>query len=166
MIDVLKSRELQATILALRQMDREVRKRFFKAMRTELVPAWRQVLSANATSSLEERIIASKARVDVTPETIRLKAAQSVKKMSGGASAVSLGHAVEFGAAYRRGDVEATSRTGKAYRYERGLNRQFKSRRRQGYVAWPSAAEVAPRFAALSVQLLVRTMYDAIERKF
>ncbi|MGG7509436.1 hypothetical protein [Plantibacter sp. YIM 135249] len=165
MLSVTKSRELQAVILALKQMQTGLRRSIFKATRSAIVPEWQQELRANATTSLEERVIAGGARADVTAERVTLKAAQSTRKLSGGASPRDLGHAVEFGAKWRRGQVEATSSAGKPYRYSRVLNKQLKPRRSAGYSAWPAATRLAPRFAALWVQTTVRILHEAFEGK-
>lgn len=165
MLDVQESPELQATILSLRQMDTALRRDIFKSTRSELVPEWKQNLFAGARSHLEERVIAQPSRVDVTAENVRLKAAASKKKLSGGASPAEIGHAVEFGAQWRRGEVNARSSKGKPYRYSRRLNKQFKPRRARGYLAWPTAMELVPRFASLWVQTTVRLMHEAFERK-
>lgn len=165
MLDVQQSRELQAVLLALRGMQKNLRRAIFKATRSAIVPEWQQELRANATTHLEERVLAAGARADVTADRVTLKAAQSTRKLSGGASPKSIGHAIEFGAKWRRAEVEATSRRGTSYRYTRTLNKQLKPRRSKGYLAWPAAARLAPRFAALWVQTTVRLTYNAFEGK-
>jgi len=163
MISVSGSRELQAVLLALRDMDRGLRRNIFRATRSAIVPEWQQELRASATTHLEERVIAAGARADVTADRVTLKAGQSTRKLEGGSSPREIAHAVEFGANWRRGEVAATSSKGKAYRYSRVLNKQLKPRRSAGYLAWPAAARLAPRFVALWVQTTVRTTYEAFE---
>lgn len=160
MLSVGGSRELQAVILALKQMDREVRKQINAANRREMVPEWREGLATQANTLLEQRVILGGSRVELGPEKVTLKAAQSTRKLSGGGSPQQLSAAVEFGAQNRPGSVSRKSTT-----YTRKLNTGFKGRRRQGYVAWPTATKLAPRFAAMWVQTCVRTMYEAVEGK-
>jgi hypothetical protein len=162
-LSVLESRELQAVILALRGMQKGLRRAIFKATRSAIVPEWQQELRASATTHLEERVIAQGARADVSADRVTLKAAQSTRKLSGGVSPRDIGHAIEFGANWRRGEVQATSSRGKSYRYSRVLNKQLKPRRSAGYVAWPAAARLAPRFVSLWVQTTVRLTYEAFE---
>jgi hypothetical protein len=164
-IDVEQSKEIQATILALKQMEPTLRKRIFAATREKIVPEWRQELAANAANHLDEKVLLGGARVDVSATTLKFKAAQSKRKMSGGASPFDIGHAVEFGAQWHRGDVSAVSSRGKPYRYTRMLNKQFKPRRSKGHVAFPAIGRLIPRFAALWVGITVKTMYDALDRK-
>jgi hypothetical protein len=156
---------MQATILALRQMDTTLRKRIFAATREKILPEWRQELAANANGHLDEKVLLGGARMDVTATTLKFKAAQSKKKMSGGASPADIGHAVEFGAPWRRAEVSATSNRGKRYTYTRTLNKQFKPRRSKGHVAYPAIGRLVPRFASLWVGITIKTMYDALERK-
>jgi hypothetical protein len=164
-IDVEQSKEMQATVLALRQMEPTLRKRVYAATREKILPEWRQELAASANGHLDEKVLLSGARMDVTASTIKFKAAQSKRKMSGGASPADIGHAVEFGAKWYRGTVSATSNRGKNYSYTRTLNKQFKPRRSKGHVAYPAIGRLVPRFAALWVGITVKTMYDALERK-
>jgi hypothetical protein len=165
MLDVYGSDEIKATLLLLRDMQRDLRREFYKAARSRIVPEWRQELAASATTHLEERVIVAGARANVTDRGVRLVAAQSTKKMSGGASPKEIGHAIEFGAKWRRGVIESTSTLGNPFSYQRVLNKQLKPRRSVGYLAWPAAARMAPRFASLWVQLAVKKAYDAFERK-
>ncbi|MGK9146666.1 hypothetical protein KXS11_03440 [Plantibacter flavus] len=165
MLSVYGSRELQDVLLALKDMDRTLRRTIFKATRSAIVPEWQQELRADATTHLEERVIAQGARADVTADRVTLKAAQSTRKLSGGRSPRELGHAIEFGGNWRRGEVQATSSAGKRYRYTRVLNKQLKPRRSAGWVAWPAAIRLAPRFASLWVQTTVRATYEAFEGK-
>jgi hypothetical protein len=164
-IDTQQSAEIQGTVLALKQMEPETRKRVYKATRDKLVPEWRQELADNANGHLDEKVLLSGARMDVSATTVKFKAAQSKKKMSGGAATVDIGHAIEFGGTWHRGEVSATSNRGKRYNYTRMLNKQLKPRRQQGHVAFPAIGRLVPRFAALWVGITVKTMYDALERK-
>jgi hypothetical protein len=158
MLSVGGSRELQATVLALKQMDSTVRKEIYKHTRAQLVPEWREALATEATTLLEQKVILGGTRVELGAEKVTLKAAQSTRKLSGGGSPQRLAAAVEFGAETRKGTATRGGTT-----YTRTLNSAFKGRRRQGYVAWPTAAKLAPRFASLWVQTCIRTMYEAVE---
>ncbi|MFZ4843015.1 hypothetical protein [Mycetocola saprophilus] len=167
MLDVRESRELQAAILALRQMDRVTARAIFKATRGAIVPEWREALAAAATTNFEMRVLAAGgARADVKNDGVTLKAAQSTRKLSGGASPRDIGHAAEFGGKWHRGQVDVPAQNGRrGFTYERMLNKQLKPRRSKGWVAWPLAARLAPRFAALWVQTLVWVTYEAFEGK-
>lgn len=164
MLDVGESRELQAALLALKQMGATLRRAIYRASRENIVPEFRQELYADANTHLEERVLAQNARADVTARGVTLKAAQSRKALSGGASPVQIGHAVEFGAPWRAATI-TTTRDGTTFTYKRVINKQLKPRRSVGHLVWPLAARLAPRFAALWVQTTVKTMYDSIEGK-
>jgi hypothetical protein len=165
MISVMESRELQATVLALKQMDSTVRKAINAENRSQMVPEWREALATKASTSLEQRVLLGGTRVALGPERVTLMAATSTKKLSGGASPQEIAAAVEFGAEKRPQKISARSRKGKPYTYERRINRQFKQRKKSGHVAYPAAAELAPRFAALYVQTAMKKMNDAFEGK-
>jgi hypothetical protein len=163
-IDVGGSRELQANILALRQMDRTLRRSIYKATRENITPEWRQELYAESRGHLEERILAQPARANVTDSGVTLVTAQTSRKLSGGGSPLAIGHAAEFGATPHQAEITAT-RNGTTYTYKRRINTQFRRRKVGGHVAWPLAARLAARFAALWVQVTVRTTYEAFEGK-
>jgi hypothetical protein len=165
MISVMESRELQATVLALKQMDSTLRKAINAENRSQMVPEWREALATKASTSLEQRVLLGGTRVALGPERVTLMAATSTKKLSGGASPQEIAAAVEFGAEKRRQKISGRSRKGKSYAYDRRVNRQFKQRKKSGHVAYPAAADLAPRFAALYVATSVRHMYEALEGK-
>ncbi|KAF0258771.1 hypothetical protein DOU02_06720 [Clavibacter michiganensis subsp. michiganensis] len=162
-ISAADSREIQAVVLALKQMEPTIRKEIYARTRSAIVPAWTEALATKASTSLEQRVLVAGARIQVSPERLRLTVGSSNKRMSGGATTSQLAAAVEFGTNVRKAKITARSKNGKTYTYEKTINRQLKMRRRGGYVAYPSAAEVAPRFVALYVQTVVRTLHEAYE---
>jgi hypothetical protein len=164
-ISVMESKELQATVLALKQMDSTVRKAINAENRSQMVPEWREALATKASTSLEQRVLLSGARVALGPERVTLLAAQSTKKLSGGASPQEIAAAVEFGAEKRQQKISGRSRKGNSYTYNRRVNRQFKQRKKSGHVVYPAAADLAPRFAALFVQTSMKKMHEAFEGK-
>lgn len=163
MLDVRGSEELQAVILALRQMDRTIRRNIFKYSRQAIAPDWKQEIAASSTTDLEQKVLLSGARADVSADRVRLVAATSKRKMRGGASPADIGHAVEFGAPWRRAEISATSSKGKRYGYTRTVNKQFKPRRARGHVAYPIAMRNVGRYASMWVQITVRAMHEAVE---
>lgn len=165
MLDVNGSREIQAAVLALRAMDRTLRSKITKASRSQIVPEWKQAVAGNTTTSLENRFLLHGVRADVTDSRVRLVAAGSTKRRSGGASPATIGHALEFGARWHTQNIRATSSRGKNYSYTRVVNKQFKPRRQKGYVIVPAAVKLAPRFVSLWVQTTVRHVHEAFEGK-
>jgi hypothetical protein len=165
MISIQGSDELKAVVLALKQMDSTLRKRIYAETRSKIAPEWTEALATRANTNLEQKVLLTGARVQLSPERVTLIAAKGNRKFSGGATATQLAAAVEFGAETRRQNIAGRSKKGKGYTYSRTVNTQFKGRRREGYVAYHVAAKMAPRFAALWVQTSVKTMYDAFEGK-
>jgi hypothetical protein len=165
MISIQGSDEMKAVVLALKGMDGTLRKRIYAETRSKIAPEWTEALASRANTSLEQKVLLTGARVQLSPERVTLTAGKGNKRLSGGATISQLTAAVEFGAETRKQTIAGRSRKGKAYTYKRTVNTQFKNRRRQGYVAYHVAAEMAPRFAALWVQTAVKTMYDAFEGK-
>jgi len=165
-ISVFASKELQATILALKGMDRELAKQIRAAIKTVTQPEWQEAVRGNVTTALQTRVLSDTARVTVSDQNITLKSASIGKSLSGGLKPSEAAHSAEFGAdrSFTK-TYEATSRKGKNYRVrERHTRRQFKSRNLKGDVVYPAAARVIPRFASLFAQTTVRTFHELIEK--
>lgn len=168
-VDVRSSKELQATILALRQMDRALRRRIYAETRAQITPDLREALATKARSKLDGIVIVGTARADVTSDRVTLRAGHLKKKLGGkrggGATIVQVAHAVEFGVSPRARTVHGRSRKGTKYTYKRGGTGAFRPRRRAGYVFWPTVGDLIPRYLALWTQTTVRMMAEALEGK-
>ena len=166
-ISVFSSAELQATILALKGMDRELAKQIRAAIKTVTTPEWQEAVRGNVTDRLQTRVLSDTARVTVSDQNVMLKSAAIGKSLSGGLKPSELVHSAEFGADrnFAR-SYAATSSRGKQFTvHNRHTRRQFKPRNLKGYVVYPAAARIIPRIAALYVQTTVRTFYELIEKR-
>jgi hypothetical protein len=142
----------------MRGVDKELGAQIRKATRTIAEGEWRAELAKKATDPLQREVLVATARVAVGDQNVTLKAGQLSKKLSNGTP--DLTPAVEFGA-NRSVTVQQASRSGSIY--ERHSRVQLRPRNRTGYVAYPAAAEIIPRIAALWVSTTVRTIHEAIE---
>ena len=159
-ISVWESPHIQAVILAMRGMDKELSAQIRKATKTVTTAEWKTAVEDHASTALERRTLVATARVAVSNKNVSLRAGQLAKKTSGGGKTYQLTPAVEFGA-----DPERTIPSHKgATRYERKLGGAFKPRNKKGYVAYPAAADIIPRIAALWVATVVRTFHEAVEK--
>lgn len=160
------SDELRATVQALKLMDRTIAGNIRKYTKSELAPEWQKGLNARAGTALERQVLANTARVSVSNQNVMLKSATVGRTLAGGLSPKEDYAAVEFGADRSSTSTYRTrSRKGKPYTATRHTRRPFKSPRRGGYVVYPTAGEMIPRFASLWVQITVRLFYEAFERK-
>jgi hypothetical protein len=164
MIDVRQSRELQATILAIKAANADLRKILLRESRKVLRAVWAQELASRSRTPLEDRVLVRGASVRVG-QALSVRAAYSVKKLPGGLVPAEDFAAVELGAKWQTRTVQATSRRGKPFSYKKVINKQFKPRRREGYVVFKSAKETGHRMTALWVQTIVKTYKDAVEGK-
>lgn len=155
MLDVRGSRELQATILALRQTDREIRLGINKNARSRIRPLWRGELSARARTPLERRVILAGARATASDRGVQLIAASSGRPLSGGLIPSDDWPAVEFGADVHRIQVRQRSRAGRAYVRPLTINRQFYARQKDGMIAFDAASETGTQLVALWVHTVV-----------
>jgi hypothetical protein len=142
-ISVLNSKELLATVLALRDFDRTLQGTVRKVTRIIGQPEWQKAVAANATTRFEQRVLGDTARMAVSNQNVTLKAGHIGRKLRGGGRPAELFGAAEFG----------------------GNRPQFRRPNRKGYAVYPAAARMIPRFAALWAQTTVRTIHEALEAK-
>jgi hypothetical protein len=146
-MSVKDSAHLRATVLAVKAAPREVRKQVRSQTRAVAAPQWKAALASHARTEAQSRMLVATARITVSDQSVRVRAAGSKRKvLSGGAIPYRLGKAYEFGRKSRK----AT---------------QLPPKNRRGYVFYPALAEMSPRIIALWVQTAIRTVYDAIEGK-
>lgn len=165
-LDVRNSRELQATLLAIRRAPSEIQKQVRQQTKAKLLPEWQKGLRERADTRLQHRVLADTAKATVSNQNVRLSSAGSAKKLSGGLQPSKNGRGVEFGASpekYRTYDRR--SKNGGTHKVTRRTGRPMGPTNRKGNVIFPTVSELIPRFASLWVQTTIRTFYDAIEGK-
>jgi hypothetical protein len=166
-ISVWSSKEIQATILALKGMEREIAKQVRAATKAMIQPEWQKAVAEHSNTRLEGRALVQTARASVSDQNVSLQSAAIGRKLSGGYTPSQLAHSAEFGAdrSFRR-SYEARSSKGKTYTVRNRRTRaQFAERNLKGRVVYPAAAQVIPRLASLWIQTTIRTFYELIERK-
>lgn len=164
-LDVTKSRELQATIYALRSVDKTLAKQIRQQTKRVAGAEWQRALERRASTQLEQRVLSATSVITVSNQNVRAASASKGRPLSGGLSPKLHGHAVEFGANAAPTTYERTSPRGTVHRVRRTVGTQLRPRNAQGYVFWPTAREMIPRLASLWVQTTVRTIGNALEGK-
>ncbi|RLP70969.1 hypothetical protein D9V30_00615 [Mycetocola reblochoni] len=165
-VSVYGVKELQAVILAMKALDRDLKKTL-RAQTREVVGAiWKQSIAENVQSRMESRVLGDTARVKVSDQNVTLTSASVGRKMSGGVKPSEVFASVEFGNyPERRRTYTARSKRGNSYDVTRRTAAQFRPKNREGYVVWPAAAEAVPRIAALWVQTIARGIHEAFEKR-
>lgn len=160
-IDIRGSRELQDVAIALKAMDRDVRRVIRTYTKAELTQPWLQSINQHASTPVEKRVIAGTATVAVSDQNIKISAAAKGRRLSGGMNPKTDYAAVEFGASREK----KTRYVRKGHQVERRTARQMKPRNQRGYVFYPAATEMIPRLARLWVQTVVKLTADIFEGK-
>jgi len=163
-LSVYGSRELGDVVTALKAARRDIRNDIARGTREVMNPVWRQLVSERAFLRVDEKVLGTGVRIMAgNPPT--LVAAASKRRLRGGLVPAEQWHALEFGA-----DRDAVStytrrsRNGGTHQVKRRhTTRQLPARTRHGHVVFPAAREIAPRMAALWVQIIVRKFSDAAE---
>ena len=136
------SAEIRATLLAIKTLDRDLRKELRGRTRKLATVDWMGAMAGEATTTLENRVLVQTARISVSDQNVRIRSAGSSRPAaSGGIVPREHGRGVEFGSRVP----------------------QLRARRRQGYVFFPAAADMIPQLLALWVQTTVRTIAEALE---
>lgn len=150
-----------------RKLPADLKKNVRMYQRNETKPIWvdemYQSVSRNAGSTVQ-RMVFERNNVK-TGAAITLQAGTGNKRLSGGATTGELVRPFEFGTNARdyRTKYYRTSPKGKKHTVTRATRRQLPTRRSGGWVAYPAAKRAVPRITSLTVQTIMRTIYEAAE---
>ncbi|MCC2034118.1 hypothetical protein [Microbacterium allomyrinae] len=158
MIDVTQSREIQATIYALRLARRDIRLNINKRARAQIKPLWQREVASRARSRRAQRVIAGGVGASLTDRGVRLRAATSSRPLRGGLVPAEQYAGDEFGARTQRIQVRQRSRKGRVYTRPLTINRQFPGRTHHGMVAFDAASVTGRRLVALWVAQVVEDL--------
>lgn len=165
-LDVKKSRELLATLYAIRSLDKTIAKMIRQETKRIAAPEWKKALAERADSRLEHRVIVDTAVVSVSNQNVRIKSASKGRPLSGGLAPKTDWPAIEFGAdTSRQTTYKRRSPRGRVHDVKRRTASGLKGRNGNGYVFYPAAREMIPRLARLWVETTVRTIATAFEGK-
>lgn len=169
-ISVFASKELQAVLLAMRSLEKDLAKQLRQQTKAVVGPEWTKAVRENAQTRLEQRVLADTARVAVSNQNVTLKSAGVGKRLSGGLLPKESAYAVEFGAdRFQPGQGRtygSTSIKGKKFTvHNRNTVGQLRPRNKKGYVVYPAIADVIPKIASLWVQTIMRGLHEAFESR-
>lgn len=162
-IDVLKSPEMMAAILAIRSLDKTLQKQIRTHVKALSTPEFKKELAERANTRLESRVIVDTAVVSVSNQNMRLQSAAKGRPLSGGLNPKTDYAAVEFG---RERKPVTYDRKNKKKGGTHSVTRTptgIKHRRAKGYVFYPAVKDFIPRAASLFVQTTVKTIAKALE---
>jgi hypothetical protein len=162
-IDVRDSRELQAAVLGLKVIDRDLAKDIRRATVDTMSPVWRSRVDVLARTHQDRKVLLAGARIAGGNPPAAL-AGTSARRLKGGGRPQDLAARLEFGSNSRNAYRAYTGKSprGKAYPVRRRTQRQLPPRFPRGRVAYPALAEMAPRMVSLWVQLVVRRVYQGL----
>lgn len=162
-IDVRKSPEMMATILAIRSLDKTLQKQIRDHSKEIATPELKKELSERANTRVEHRVIVDTATVSVSNQNMRMQSAAKGRKLSGGLNPKTDYAAIEFGRERKAIKYDRKNRkSGGTHRVTR-VPTQIKYPRQGGYVFYPAMKDLIPRVASLYVQTTVKTIAQALE---
>ena len=142
-ISMYESPQLQATVLTMRGLDRELAKNIRAVTKNEIAPTWKQAVAEQIGGprvALEGAVLSNTARVTVGDSNVILKAGGLGKRLSGGGTISQLTAGTEFGSDYYH---------------------QFGPKRKAGPV-YSAAAKEIPHIASIWVKTVFRTFFDLL----
>lgn len=164
-LDVFKSPELMATLVAIRSLDKTLQKFIRTETKKVAAPEWKKALAERADTRLEHRVIVDTAVVSVSNQNVRVQSAGKGRPLSGGLNPKTDYPGVEFGSNNKKKTYQRKSKNGGTHKVSRTVGTGFKAHSGKGYVFWPAAKEMVPRMASLWVQTTVKTIANALEGK-
>lgn len=165
LIDVRASRELQATILAIRSLDKTVRKAIRQYTKALGQPEWQRELAERADSRMQHRMLVDTAVLTPSDNGVRLQSASKGRPLTGGLNPKSDAYVAEFGTVPKSTTYTRKSRSGGTHQVRRRVTNGLPARSAKGHVFHPAAREFAGRSMSLWIQTVVRTILTAAEGK-
>lgn len=166
MPSVYARRELQAVVVSVKALPRDVRRAVSQGTRETMNPVWRGVVANHARTPQQRAVLAKGARI-AAGNPPRAVAGSSMRPLSGGLRPGEDTRAFEMGARNpnRRGTWVRRSPSGASHQVRGYPDRPLPRHHRGGHVIYPAFKELAPRLTSLWVQTVIRKTYDALERR-
>lgn len=163
------SKELQATILALKIVGKDLRKEILKRTRDLILKDWDSAVADEISTVGGDiygtRLTMRNTRVKVGTQGFSLQAAtRGTKATSGGLISSKHYYLAEFGADKKVVPVNGR-RGATSYQYKRTVNTGFQRRVKNGRYAFKAAGKIMNRALALYTQTTIQMVYEAFERK-
>lgn len=168
-VTVWDSKELQAAVIALRLVGKDLRKEILKRTRELILSDWSKAVGDEIGTVggdiYATRLTMRNTRVKMGTSGFALQAAtRGTKATSGGLIPSSQFYLAEFGA--NKKVVPVQGRRGNTrYEYKRTVNTGFQKRVKQGRYAFKAAGKIMNRSIALYTQSVIQIVYEAFERK-
>lgn len=164
-----ESKELQAAILALKIVQKDLRKEILKRTRELILNDWTQSIGDEISTVggdiYATRLTMRNTRVKVGTQGFTLQAAtRNTKATSGGLISGTHYYLAEFGANPK--EVPVQGRRGNTrYQYKRTVNTGFQKRVKNGRYAFKASGKIMNRTIALYAQTCIQMVYKAFEGK-
>lgn len=164
-----ESKELQAAIIGLKLVQKDLRSEIIKRSRELILKDWNKAIGEEISTVggdvYATRLTMRNTRVKVGTQGFTLEAAtRSKKQTSGGLIPSSQYYLAEFGADKKVVPVQGRRGTTR-YEYKRTVNTGFQRRTDQGRYAYKAAGKIMTRAIALYTQTALQMIYKAFEGK-
>jgi hypothetical protein len=167
-LSVQGSKQLQAIVLALKTVDKELRPEMYRRTREKILPDWRggiaEKINARPYANLHAALLLKGTRVGVGTQGVEVHAATNSKPVRAGSTLTPQENwqAAEFGTKPRPFTIQG--RRGETqYAYQRRIMTGFLPNNRKGKFAFKTGKEIVSRSVAMWVQTTVQVISEAVE---
>jgi hypothetical protein len=160
-------KELQVAVLAVKVMDKDLKRSIDQATREQVTGMWQGELAGNSSTIMDDRVLVKGARV-AAGNPPRLIASASRRPIGAGLVPDRHGRSFEFGTKDREKQTTYTRtnrRNAGSHQVTRRTRRQLPDFTKSGRVVFPAVASTMPRAISLWTQLIMRKVYDAFGDK-
>lgn len=155
-------RELRAVALALKLMDKDIKRDISRSIRETLNPIWKGEIAARMVTKMD-RLMFSGARIAPGNPARAMVGTSRRALHPGGLTPAEGVRAYEFGAPSRIPHETTYEREG--HQVTRHTKRQIPKATKDGRVAYPAWASTGPRLVSLWVSIIVRIIHEKLEGK-
>lgn len=160
---------LRGVVLALKSIDKPVKKQINDATRTTLNPVWREAIATHAAGSRMDYAVFGKGARIAAGNPGRLVASSSRRPLRKGANGFvpnEMGRALAFaGPKPQASEYVRTFKGGKSHKVKRHTMTGWPARKNGGRVVYPAVADVMPRIVSMWVQIVIRNIHESLDGK-
>ncbi|QIN94476.1 hypothetical protein SEA_WHYTU_7 [Arthrobacter phage Whytu] len=157
----------KAVVLAMKVIDKPIRKAINVDTRTTLSPVWKKLVTEHAGTLLDQRVLNTGTRIAAGNPPAAI-AGSSKRRLSGGLVPAEYNRMVEFGVDPKDKNVPSEysrkTKSGKTSTVRRRTRIGLPNAREKGRVVYPAFADFAPRAISYWVQSVVRITHETLEK--
>lgn len=157
------TKDIQASVIAIKLLDKPVRAQLNKTLRDEFKPVWLRLISEQMTDRQDQIMLrGSRVAAGNPPRVIGASSRAIVSKKKGNLRPVERWPGYEYGARQYPVTYQRRSPSGGTHTVKRNVFVHLPPRQQQGRIFGPAVAAILPRIAAHWSQSVLRMFMQAL----